>query len=297
MSTLIHAEFEVAQCDALFLVNDIPVGQLQHRRSARGVLPIHEFLQAGRNTLAIVRLDAVADGAPGGASGDSGAPADAPPAASAFLAITAWQAGQMPGTDPGRPVTRLEFKADPAAAPATTSPAPRAPSAANPTGGNNPASAPSPPVAQGDFSLPSWPQRWAWQDATALDWHSPKARQAVWQFVQEFAQRFQQGDAAWVAGVLYPKMSEYCQAYGLDLRTERAELEARMARRQADPSFALTPLAEADLQMRPWANGRLVEPQRSDGSPAIRWKDARAGARGAMPLRLGLVERRLLVLR
>lgn len=270
MSTLIHAEFEVTQCDALFLVNDVPVGQLAHRRSARGVLPVHEFLQSGRNTLAIERLDAVPAAAGDGAAG--------PSAASAWLALTAWQTGQMPGTDPGRPVTRLAFQAG------------TAPTPSGPAGG-------TPPRVESEFSLPAWPQRWAWLDAPAQDWHSPKARQVVWQFVQEFTQRFQQGDAAWVASVLYPKMSEYCQAYGLDLRAERAELEARMARRVADTSFAMTPLAEADWQPRAWGQGRLVEPLRSDGSPAIRWKDARAGARGAMPLRLGWVDRRLLVLR
>lgn len=268
MTPILHVEMQVTRCDARFLVNDIPVGTLRHRLSGYQALPIHEYLVQGQNTLRIERLDAPPLPAPGD---EPAAPdPDGPPGAR--LSVAGYEVGMTPGQDKGRVTSLLEFKSLNASGQAVN-------------------------AADGRFDLANWPMRWSWQALTVLDWQSPQARRAVFQFLQVFGQHFKAGDASAIGAALLPKMTDYCQAYGLNLRAEIAELNGRMARRAADPSFEMLPLAEVDLVLRPCAGGRLVDCLVASGEPAIRWKDARVGNRGAIALRLGSAAQRLLVYR
>jgi hypothetical protein len=225
-------------------------------------------LVQGLNTLRIERADT-----PSAAAADD-EPVEPDPAGApgAVLSVAAYEIGMMPGQDKGRVASVLVYKSLDAAGQAVAS-------------------------ANGQFNLGSWPRRWSWQALPPLDWTSPHAVRAVFDFLQAFSQRFKAGDAAAIGAALLPKMTDYCLAYGLDLRTEIAELQARMARRAADPSFAMQPFAESDLALRPCANGRLVDCLIASGEPVIRWQDSRVGNRGAISLRLGFADQRLQVFR
>ncbi|MDB5857463.1 MAG: hypothetical protein JWQ76_1152 [Ramlibacter sp.] len=193
------------------------------------------------------------------------------PEAQASLAVTGYPEGARLGEKGGQPLGRVDLQTPDAA---------------------------GQPVQSAESSFSSaLPIRWSWQDLAAVDWASPAASAAVLQFLQEFSRRLQAGDAPWLAGALRPRMSEYCQAYNMDPALELAEMDARIARRRADPSFAVTPFAAGDLALRPCAGGRLVECLLKSGEPAIRWTDARVGPLGAWNLKLGVRQGTLQVYR
>ncbi len=273
MNKIIHAAMTVAGIDARFLVNDIAVANLRHRRSTFSALPIHEFLVEGENTLQIVRTDAPKE-------------AESEPGDELFASLTlaGFAVGEQPGVDPGDRLSTLRLSiATPAAPTAPTAPgAPVAPVGAS---------------VQGKFALPSWPHPWSWAALPAFDWSGAKAVALVAQYLRAFADKFQQGDSAWLLAELQQKMGDYCRAYGIDYTGEAAEFSARMGRRMADPSFKTIPFADADLALQACAQGRLVECTVKTGEPAMRWHDARVGDRGTMVLRLGYADRRLRVFR
>ena len=255
MTQIIHAELAVTDCDARFLVNDIPVGALRHRRSVYSAVPIHEYLVKGLNTLKIIRSDTPPPKEEGAQDADAAA-------ASARLTIAAYAPGTTPGNDPGAVAAVLDYKAVDAAGKPVTQ-------------------------AESSVNLPQLPFAWSWQALPVVDWVNPRAVSVVYTFLKEFSARFQSGDANWIMAALLPKMTDYCNAYSMDLRSEIAELQGRMARRTADPTFAMTPFAEADLALRPCAGGKLADCVIKSGEPVIRWRDARAGVNGAMMLRVG----------
>lgn len=261
MTQIIHVVLDVQGIDAGFWVNDIPVGALRYRRSLHLAVPIHEYLVNGENTLRIVRTDPPAEGETQRAE-----------ELVASMTVAGFAVGARPGIDPGDVMSTLRLRVS-----------------GSPAQGSQ--------TAQGSFRQVAWPHLWVWQSLPAYDWSGAKAAAQVAQYLRTFADRFQLGDVAWLLAALLPKMSDYCTAYGLDLRAESAELAARMARRLADPSFKMTPFADADLVLQPCAKGRLVDCTLKSGETAIRWHDARAGDRGAMLLRLGYADRALRVFR
>lgn len=245
MNSLVYAELRVADCDAEFRVNDIPVWRLRHREAAFQSLPLHEFLVDGGNTLRIA-LEGAAPQA----------------AARASIVLARYAQGARIGDGSGQPIGRLDLQ--------------------SPGANGQPV-----PWVEGSFAL-GWPLRWSWQDLAPVDWSAPVAQAAVANFLQEFGRRLQAGDAPWLAGALRPRMQDYSQAYNADPALELSELDARIARRRADASFAVHPFAASDLLLRPCAGGRLVECLLKSGEAAIRWTDARVGASAGWNLKLGL---------
>jgi hypothetical protein len=182
--------------------------------------------------------------------------------------VAAYAVDTTPGKDPGQTAAVLDYKATDAR---------------------------GQPVAQAEttFNLPQLPFAWSWQALPVVDWTNPRAVSVVHQFLQEFSARLKQGDTNWIVNALTPKMT----AYGYDIRHEIAEPGGRMQRRVADPTFAMTPFTDADLALRPCAGGKLVDCVIKSGEPAIRWKDARAGANGMMMLRVRYSAQKLLTYR
>jgi hypothetical protein len=101
MSSLVYAELKVADCDADFRVNDIPVWRLQHRKASFQAIPVHEFLVDGSNTLRITL-----------------AGASPPQQAQASLVVTRYPEGARIGDKGGQVMGRVDLRTpDPAGQP------------------------------------------------------------------------------------------------------------------------------------------------------------------------------------
>lgn len=269
MVNVLHAEIEANGCDVELSLNDIPVWSVRHRLGAFHAMPVHEYLVRGANGLRLRRLDATPVPPPP----QPGEPSAPPPeVATARVRIAAYREGESLGQGGGQQFAVLDYRSHDAS--------------------GNPQA-----VAETVFTLPQWPFAWAWESLAAPGWGSPQATAQVFRWLQEFAGRFQRADVGWLGGVLQPKMAEYCRAYGYDPALEMREFQGRMQLRAADPSFRVTAFTETDLALRPCAGGRLVDCVLATGEPAIRWSDQRAGARGAMKLKLGYAGQQLLVFR
>lgn len=253
-TAVVHAEMAVRGCDAEFSVNDIPVGVLRRRRRVYAARPCHEFLVRGANTLSVKIVSADAP-----ESGHEGSPVAAPPGAE--LKITVYAVGAIPGNDPGRVLAALPVSA-------WTAPG-------------------VPGSAAGAFDLSAWPYTWEWQSLPVIPWPNDTVLDRARQYLVEFSRRMAAGDTGWLVHALQLKMADYCRAYELDLDAEIADLGRRTQARSADPTFQMTALSPADVVLRPCAGRRLLDTLRSDGRPAIRWKDARVGNDGEIELRIG----------
>ncbi|MBC7939005.1 MAG: hypothetical protein H7Z19_04455 [Chitinophagaceae bacterium] len=138
--------------------------------------------------------------------------------------------------------------------------------------------------------------RWRWLDAPVVQPTPPLAHRAhafIWSLARDLARG--QTDSFLTATRL--RTEELALAYQRSPDSETLRLREWLDQMYASSGFVWLPLAPNDLQLRPLADGRLLECLGADGGAALTAMPDKMGNSLALPLKLSVVEDRFYVLR
>lgn len=256
----VFIEFSVQNCSAELSINDLPLFHLAEdpvRNRVAG--PLDPYLLQGRNQLSIT----LAPGATPATAAQAGSLLRADAEASARL-----YRRRLDGEDDAGAKPLVEF--------------------IWPLSGQVPAPRPGPVAALDTGFVINHPVPaggWYWQRAG-----TPRADQ-VRAVLRRLHADLSAGDTAYLQALHRPKILNFCTALGIDPNTQRSNLQATIDSIVKNPDFKLTPLtALPPMELRPIADGRMVEVLCRDWQSPIRAGEPGTASWFAVRLRLGVLD-------
>jgi hypothetical protein len=138
--------------------------------------------------------------------------------------------------------------------------------------------------------------RWRWLDAPVVH-PTPALRQQAHAFISGLARDLARGQTDSFMAATRLRTEELALAYQRSPESETARLREGLEQMYASSGLVWRPLTPEELQLRPLAEGRLLECLGADGGAALTTMPDKAGNVLALPLKLSVVEDRFYVLR
>lgn len=256
--TALLLDITLEGCDAELYVNDVPVGRIL-AAAGGGVHQVDHLLVRGTNTFEVLlhpgSTPSVARTEKRALPGDG-------------VAVEVLAARCPPGTSPGEPDTTRLFRFG-ERVPGGPIEFPRSVKTA--------------------FEVDPPHGAWAWERAELLQMDPTLLREAT-QYVQSLHGSLARKSfpGFWAHNEIAHR--EVAAAYDVPLTERQSAAEAAMARRFADPGFAMAPLVAEQFDYRLVANGRLLECIAKDWGAVIRTEPDAEGKVMRFPIMVGRFE-------
>ncbi|MBP6829724.1 MAG: hypothetical protein KA978_03015 [Deltaproteobacteria bacterium] len=257
-STALLLDITLEGCDAELYVNDIPVGRIL-AAAGGGIHQVDHLLVRGANTFEVLLN-------PGSTPSVARTEKRMLPGDGVAVEVTA--ARCPPGTSPGEVGTTRLFRFGE-----------RLP--------GGPVEFPR--SVKNTFEVDPPNAAWAWERADVLLLDPALLREAT-QYVQSLHGSLARKSfpGFWAHNEIAHR--EVAAAYDVPLAERQAAAEAAMARRFADPAFAMAPLVAEQFDYRLVANGRLLECIAKDWGAVVRTEPDSEGKVMRFPIMVGRID-------
>ena len=253
-------------CGAEVLLNDIPVGRI----GAQGgtlCLPVHEYLLAGANEIAMVIDPPAATSARIATT-----PKVAEGLVGASLRLLLPRVGQLGNEMHARTLAELDWA----------------------VGDSDTYKVPL--LLSAEASLPIKFPRWRWLEAPEID-SSDAIKPVAAAFLQDIAVGLARGDVDIFLAASRLRLEELALAYQQPLVDVTNRLRSRLQLLHATKAMKMLIPDEESLVLRPCANGRLMECLAPGGEPSLRTSASADASSVAWPVRIAVVNGKCHILR
>ena len=266
MDRVLMLRLQTQGCRAEVLLNDIPVGRVNHPGGAL-VLPVHEYLQPGANQVGLV-----IDPLPANDLRTTTIPKVAQGVIGASVRLMLPRMGQ-PGSElSARSLSELSW----AVAEGDVFRVPH--------------------MLSREAELPIKFPRWRWLDAPEID-DVEALKPVVATYLQDIALGLVRGDVDVFLAASRLRLEELALAYQRPLPELSAKLRARLQLLHATKAMKIEIPDEDSLVLRPCANGRLLECLGKGDEPVLKTLPGPDGLASAWPVRIAVVNRQCHILR
>jgi hypothetical protein len=253
-------------CAAQVRINDFPVCRVA-KDSKKVFLPVHEYVLAGMNTIAL-EIEPAESNLPGRRS----APKIAEGNVSASLRMFLCHVGQPTSGQTSRVLAELDWVV-------SDGEVYRAPL-----------------IVSSEVSLPIKFPRWRWLDAPEIS-NIEMAKPLVTEFLQNLVMDLITGKVDSFLAASRLRLDELALAYQRPVADLAVQLRSRFQLMHAQKTLKLLMPGDDEIRLIPCANGRLVDCVGSSGEPALRTSTAPDGSSASWPIRIAIVNGQCLILR
>lgn len=266
MDRVLMLHLQTMGCRAEVLLNDIPLGRVNHAGGAL-FLPVHEYLLPGENNVGLV-IDPV----PANDQRTNTTPKVAEQAIGASVRLLLPRMGQ-PGSElSARTLSELNWAVSEGDVYRV------------------------PHMVASEAVLPIKFPRWRWLDAPEIN-DVGNLKPVVATYLQDIALGLLRGDVDVFLAASRLRLEELALAYQKPLPELSTKLRARLQLLHVTKAMKIVIPDENDLVLRPCASGRLLECLGKGDEPFLKTQPGTDGNTYAWPLRIAVVNRQCHILR